>query len=446
MEKLIRQAITGTILILVSMTVWGQKGAEDGSKYGHGEDSLTCLRNLSLYREYVKYGNYKDGIIYWRMAFNECPASSQNMYIDGAKMYNQFISEEKDPVKQDALIDTLMLVYDQRIQFFGQRGSVLGRKAIDLLRYNNNDINSVEEGYNYLEESIKLLKNKSSMPVVATYMTATYTLYQEQRLSDDQVINNYEIASEIIDFTLADDPEDEDALKVKDHVDLNFIASGAATCQSLVHFYKPQFEKNKETLSYLKKVVTFLATLDCEQDPLYAHAAEALYKLEPSAQSAFSLAKLFVTKDQFIKAAGYYLEAIEKESAPDKKADYYYQLGVITNSKLSDPQSAKQYALEAINYRPGWGEPYILIGDAYVASKDCFNDDFEKTTIYWAAVDKFIKAKSVDTTVAEKANERIQTYSLYFPDVETTFFYSLREGDPYTVGCWINEKTTVRSR
>ncbi|KPK83649.1 MAG: hypothetical protein AMS27_12275 [Bacteroides sp. SM23_62_1] len=446
MEKLIRQAITGTIMILISMTVWCQKGVEDGSKYGHGEDSLECLKNLSLYREYVKYGNYKDGIIYWRMAFNDCPASSQNMYIDGVKMYNQFIVDENDPVKQDALIDTLMMVYDQRIQYFGQKGSNLGRKAIDLLRYRNNDIIRVEEGYKYLEESIKLLKNKSPIPVVATYMTASYTLFQNDRLSADKVINNYSTASEIIDQTLVQDPNDDDALRVKDYIDVNFIASGVATCQSLVHFFKPQFETNKNNIPYLKRVVTFMVTLDCEQDPLYAQAAEALYKLEPSAQSAFSLAKLFVTKDQFIKAAGYYLEAIEKETDPHKKAEYYYQLGVITNSKLADPQAAKNYAVEALNLRPNWGEPYILIGDAYVASKDCFNDDFEKTTVYWVAVDKFIKAKTVDTTVIDKANERIQTYSLYFPDVETTFFYSLKEGDSYTVGCWINETTTVRSR
>jgi tetratricopeptide (TPR) repeat protein len=446
MEKLIRQATAGIVLILVAVTVWSQKGAEDGSKYGHGEDSLTCLRNLSLYREYVKYGDYKDGIVYWRMAFNDCPASSQNMYIDGIKMYNQFIVDEKDPVKQDALIDTLMLVYDQRIQFFGQKGSNLGRKAIDLLRYKNNDIIRVEEGYKYLEESVNMLKNKSPMPVIATFMTATYTLFQEQRLLADQVISNYSVASEIIDFSLVNDPDDSDALKVKDYVDKNFIASGAATCQSLIHFFKPQFETNKGNIPYLKRVVTFMVTLDCEQDPLYAQAAEALYELEPSAQSAFSLAKLFVTKDQFTKAAVYYQEAIEKETDPDKKADYYYQLGVITNSQLDDPQTAKKYALEALNYRPNWGEPYILIGDTYVACKNCFDDEFEKTTVYWAAVDKFIKAKNIDSTVTEKANERIQTYSLYFPDVETTFFYSLKEGDPYTVGCWINEKTTVRSR
>jgi hypothetical protein len=95
---------------------------------------------------------------------------------------------------------------------------------------------------------------------------------------------------------------------------------------------------------------------------------------------------------------------------------------------------------------PAWGDPYILIGDAYARSKNCFENEFEKTTIYWAAVDKFMKAKTVDPETEEKANERIDTYPKYFPDVETIFFYSLQEGDSYTVGCWINETTKVRSR
>jgi tetratricopeptide (TPR) repeat protein len=187
-------------------------------------------------------------------------------------------------------------------------------------------------------------------------------------------------------------------------------------------------------------------TLGCEAEPFYASVAEALYRKEPSAEAAYGLAKLFLTKEQYTKSIGYYQEAIKSEQDPLKKADYYYQLAFIIYAKMNQPEQARSYALEAIKLKPAWGDPYILIGDAYAGSKDCFDDEFEKTTIYWAAVDKFAQAKAVDPSSAEKAQERINTYSKYFPDVETIFFYSLKEGDPYTVGCWINETTTVRPR
>jgi tetratricopeptide (TPR) repeat protein len=446
MKRSLLNMISVFVLLLMNGNIFAQKGVEDGSKYGHGEDSVRCLVNLTLCRDRVKTDNYADALQYWRIAFHECPQSSQYLYIDGVKMYSDLIEAEGDPVRRDAFIDTLMMIYDQRMKYFDQKGNILGRKAVDLLRYRKNDISAVEEGYNCLEESVNLLKDKSSIPVIVAFMATTYTLFADGKLSDMKVIENYSIASDIIDNTLAENPSDEDAKKVRENIDQNFISSGAPTCQSLINYFTPQYEARKTNVSFLKKVVSFMSALDCDEDPLYIRASEALYQQDPSALAAFNLAKLFVTRENYNKAVTYYKEAIEKEQDPVNKSEYYYQLGWITYAKLENLQTAREYALQAIKLRPGWGEPYLLIGDAYVASKDCFTDDFEKKTIYWAAVDKFIQAKSVDHSVTEKADERIQIYSSYFPDVETIFFYSLKEGDPYTVGCWINEKTTVRPR
>jgi tetratricopeptide (TPR) repeat protein len=443
---LLVNSISILIMVFLSTTILAQKGVEDGSKYGHGEDSIRCLKNLALCRDRVKSNNYTEAIVYWRVVFKECPQSSQYIYIDGAKMYNDLIIAEKDATRKDILIDTLMMIYDQRMMYFDQKGNILGRKAVDLLRYRKDDIGSVEEAYGYLEESLNLLKDKSSIQVVSAFMNCTYTLFASGKITDIKVIDNYSLASDLIDHIVTENPADEDAKKVMENVDLNFIASGAPTCQSLINYFKPMYEGKKTNITFLKKVVSFMATLNCDEDPLYIQASEALYQQEPSAMAAFNLAKLFVTRENYNKAEVYYMEAIEKETDPVKKAEYYYQLGWITYAKLDDPQTACKYAQQAINFRPGWGEPYILIGDAYVAGKNCFTDEFEKTTIYWAAVDKFIQAKSIDPSVCEKAIERIQTYSMYFPDAETMFFYSLKNGDPYTVGCWINEKTIVRSR
>src|SRR4030042_2708057 len=438
--------ISSTVMFFIYGNLFAQKGVEDGSKYGRGQDSVRCLVNLTLSRDRVKAGNYADALNYWRVAFNECPQSSQYLYIDGSKMFNELIVVEKDPVRQDALIDTLMMIYDHRMKYFDQKGNVLGRKAVDLLRYRNDDIASVEEAYNYLEESVNLLKNKSLMPVVAAFMTSTYALFDAGKKSDIKGIDNYSLASDIIDYALAENPADEDAKKVRENINQNFIACGAHSCQSLINYFNPQYENKKTNIPFLKKVVSCMSTLDCNEDPLYFQASEALYQQEPSALAAFNLAKIFVTKENYNKAVAYYKEAIEKEKDPLNRAEYYYQLGWITFAKLEDLQAARKYALQAIDLRPGWGEPFILIGDAYIASRDCFTDDFEKRTVFWAAVDKFVQAKSIDPSVSEKVNERIKIYSSYFPEVETIFFYSLKDGDPYTVGCWINEKTIVRSR
>ena len=45
-------------LALVTVTgVYAQKGVEDGSRYGHGQDSINTLKNISIYSEFVKTKN-----------------------------------------------------------------------------------------------------------------------------------------------------------------------------------------------------------------------------------------------------------------------------------------------------------------------------------------------------------------------------------------------------
>jgi hypothetical protein len=51
----------------------------------------------------------------------------------------------------------------------------------------------------------------------------------------------------------------------------------------------------------------------------------------------------------------------------------------------------------------------------------------------------------VDASVASEANSKIKKYSEYFPGKEDAFFKNIKDGDSYTVECWIGESTTVRT-
>jgi hypothetical protein len=107
---------------------------------------------------------------------------------------------------------------------------------------------------------------------------------------------------------------------------------------------------------------------------------------------------------------------------------------------------ARTYALKSAALDPAEGEPYIMIGDLYAESaKDCGDNDLTSRVAFWAAVDKYLKAKQVDPGLAEEADKRISTYSQYFPAAATIFFYALKEGDTYRVECWINEDTRIRA-
>ncbi|MDE5420103.1 hypothetical protein L3049_19095 [Labilibaculum sp. DW002] len=132
------------------------------------------------------------------------------------------------------------------------------------------------------------------------------------------------------------------------------------------------------------------------------------------------------------------------EEDADVKADLHYKLAYIKFSK-KEYAGMKSNALKAAALRSNWGQPYLLIGKAYAAySQKYGSTELEKQAVYWVAVDKFKKAKSVDPECAEEARSLINDYSRHFPRTEEAFFEGIKQGDTYKVGAWINESTKAR--
>ena len=65
--------------------------------------------------------------------------------------------------------------------------------------------------------------------------------------------------------------------------------------------------------------------------------------------------------------------------------------------------------------------------------------------VYYAAIDKFQKAKSVDPSIADEANTLIGSYSAHLPSTEEIFMHpDLEKGKSFSIGGWIGETTIVR--
>lgn len=421
-----------------------------GSKYG--EDSVQCVMNLSLYYEFYKqwkqsdYKNnaIKDAIGPWRWVFNNCPVSSKNIYVHGIRMMDYRIQNAKDKETREKFIDTLMMVYDQRIKYFGREGYNLGRKGVDLYKLRPS---AYEEAYNILKKSVDLRENKTQGAVLIYYFRAAEKMVKSGKEDTSLLVDIYDQASEIIEYNL-DRYEDNQKKQVtweniQGNIELSF--EPYATCKDLINTYKDKFNANPNDVDLLKKITKILDKKKCTDSDLFFQATENLHKAEPTAKSAYLMGKMYIKKDDYTAAAKYLEEATSLFEDEDDLADAHYLLANV-HFQLNRYSQARSECYKALNYRPGDGNPYILIGDMYAASaKSCGDNDLTDKVAYWAAVDKYIKAKSVDPSVAETANSRINTYSQHFPATETIFFYDLKKGESYKVGCWINETTTVRS-
>ena len=94
------------IAVMVGMAM--SVSAQD-SKYGHGEDSVACVTNLSMYREYFKQweaAKYAPESISmemvnaWREVFLKCPRASQFVYTNGEKIMEYFIRTKEPSISR----------------------------------------------------------------------------------------------------------------------------------------------------------------------------------------------------------------------------------------------------------------------------------------------------------------------------------------------------------
>lgn len=413
-----------------------------GAKYG--ADSANCVMHLSLYREFFKQKNYKDAYPHWKWVFNNGPVASQNTYIDGAKLVTSKIDETKDAALREKLIDTLMMVYDQRIKYFNREGYVLGRKGIDLFTYRPE---KTEQIYQILKKGIELTGTKSEGAALVYYFRSIIGMVDLNKLDKTAIIDGYDLISDIIDQNIKLNQDKAQKLasweNIKGNIESTF--EPFATCPDLVGIYEKKFAEKPEDIDLLKKITNILERKDCVKEELFFKATENLHKLEPSAQSAYLMGTLNLEKNNISKAAEYMQQAA---NLFEDSADKIKALNLLANINFNQRNysQARENAQRIIQLNPNYGKAYMLIGDLYAASSSmCTGDDMGGKTVFWAAIDKYLKARSVDPSVEADANAKISQYSRHFPPASDLFFRDLQEGSSYTVGCWINETTTIRA-
>ncbi len=427
----------------------------------YGPDSAAreeCAMRMSLYNEFYKQKNYKDAVNDWRKVYQNCPAASKNTFIRGATIYKNLINAEKNAAAKSKLIDTLMQIYDQRIVYFKQEGAVLAIKGVDLYSYRGKDASG--EVYEMLKKSCELEKGETSAGVITVMMQTAVDQYKAEEIDGAEVISAYELAMSTLDAAIANNKSiaaSGDAKKVPaaqkelenldvdlKNVEALFSESGAATCDALVAIFGAKYDANKDDVEWLKKVTKLLDKTDCNSDPLFAKASEALYALEPSAVAARNLARLFLAKQDLAKAAGYYQNACDLQEDNVAKSQYYYEWSQVVFAQKGF-QRVRELANLALKANPANGKAYLAIGKAYAAdAQNIGQEQVEHNATYWAAVDKFMKAKQVDPSCEAEANDLINTYKKHFPNKEEAFMFGIQEGSSVTVGGWINEKTTAR--
>ena len=422
-----------------------------------------CVMNVSLFHESVKNKMYADAYEPWYEVYTTCPNANKSIYSDGTKIVEALYQATTDPAEKERLAKLAIEMQDKRIRFFGNdpkypKAYILGEKGLAYIDFYGET--KLAEARECLQQSVVGMGSKSKVMVLVKLVDASYALYkQDPNGKAEQFIADYELASNALSDQAADvtNKNAEIAGKQKDYVDNIFAISGAADCSKLDEIYASVVKDNISNLDMLQKIAKLYKRVRCTESDVYFAACEAAHKLQPTDESAAGCASMAAKKGDYEQAVAYYDQAIKLAMVEDELedvADYQYNAAFYCYNNLRKYAEARKYAqasiatLSGLGLNKGQGRCYIIIGMCYASSQPYANDNKGRIlnkTVYWAAVDKFVKAKQVDPSVEAQASEFISTYSKYFPTKEERFDLPNEfSGSTYYVGGWIGETTSIR--
>ena len=438
------------IIVLISVAAAALFAASSLSAQGkYGPDSTECIKYLSYYTEYYKQKNYDSALPNWRNAYKYCPPTSRySLLSDGTTLLRRLITQNaKNPVYKDQLVDSLMTLYKQRVEFWPKYATAsLNNQALDMYNYMKDEPKKLFEG---LTEVVTINKTNTKPNIFLFQLSTACDLYKDGLLDPEQVINTYENAVAVLSsITPKNEVEGRMINQTIADIESLFIASQVASCENLIALFEPRFAAAPEDLDLAKNIVKMMTVTEgCTDNNLFLNAVTVMYNQEPSHTSAYYLYKLYAGRNDVDNAAKYMKEAVTfEESDGEADAGYFYELATffVKNGKTADAYKAATAAVELSDTYDA--KCYYLMGTIW-GSTVCGGDEIAKRAPYGVAVDYMQKAKNADPALAEDADRMISQYRAYFPQTAEAFMYNITDGESYTVACnGMRAVTTVRTQ
>ena len=236
-----------------------------------GSDSIQCVTNISLFREYVKQKNYDDALVPWRAAYISCPKSTKNIYIDGAKLYKYLISKNKGNIDvQKSYLDSLENLYDNRVNYFGDENYVLGLKGSDMIRYSFSDN---DRAFSYLKQSVEALELVLKQLLFFHTLKSATEKYKSNSFDKSQVLEVYALVSDYLDINISNESKSQKFyIKAAENVEKLFVPF--ATCDDLINMFILSIKKLQMIYHLLNRIVKVLNKKNCSDAEVFYLASK----------------------------------------------------------------------------------------------------------------------------------------------------------------------------
>lgn len=409
-----------------------------------------------IYRAFILKDEYKEALPYWRTAYSLAPAADGKRtthYFDGARLYRYLFDTTSDEGMKAQYVDSVRMIYDHGIYCNPEAGNLWGMKAFDLYYYFKN-YSSDKEIYDLFSQNIDLDGLKTNAFVLNPYTDVLIRLINEGAISKEEGYQRYQEVTAILKEGLTSSKEKasfeivasyapqrlEELEAIEDFFPANYYLeryypeylADSTNCEVVNSVYSRFSWGKVDENDFRMKTLAKRVSGDCRIEENLSSARQAFNALQAG---------------KYREAVRGFDLAIEETTDLKKKARFSLIIAKIYYSYLKNFDNSRKYAMNALKYKPNWGEPYLLIGKLYASSGPLCGPGrgWDSQIVTWPAIDKWMQAKSLDSSVASEANKLINQYMMFMPSREDVFQRGLKEGQSFKVGCWIQEMTMIRS-
>ncbi|WP_116127493.1 tetratricopeptide repeat protein [Lewinella sp. IMCC34183] len=417
--------------------------------------------NYVIYRNALKANEMDRAMQTWRKVYAVSPAADgrrPTVYTDGVAFYNNLIQE--NPEKRQMYGDTILMLYEQARECYAGDGYMAAMQAFDSY-YTYAGSATEDEIYALFKESIDMDGPEDLQYFVINPMSRLVVDQHEAgKINDAEAKEVVTALKTRLEKGLAEcqgtDCQAWQAIQAYAPSSLQYFETvkGFYDCQYYVDEYYPDFEANPTDCDAITTAFSRLQWADCAQDlPEFARVRKAyedncqVVAETSSGGSTLRQAYDALKNNQSTEAIRLFEQAAEETDDAERRSRYLLTAAKVYYGNLRNFSQARALARRAIQANGSNGEAYMLIGTLYASSGPLCGPGtgFDSQVVVWPAIDMWQKAKSVDGSVAGKANQLIGRYTQYMPSRADVFQRGIEVGSTYTVGCWIQETTRVRT-
>ncbi|MFM8849659.1 MAG: hypothetical protein ACKOE5_04625, partial [Cytophagales bacterium] len=278
-------------------------------KGGWPEDKKTAEEKVAVFSDAVKQGPaaFDDlkvrGAIHWMIA--NAPKWNTKLYVDAATVYDGLATKEADPTKKKIFIDSLMIIYDLRLQNCGDEVNVLNRKAGANVKHNINNKEKAPELLAMFDRVYEISGNNVNDNNLEAYISVIYVnfLINKGSMTEEQILSRYDKLSAVIEAKITKAQSENKAAdvekykKIQSNVDEKLIKMVPVNCKFVKAKLEPKFKANPKDVALAKKIFKFMLEDNCADDPLWLEAALAIHEVEKDCGLAKNLGKRMIATD-----------------------------------------------------------------------------------------------------------------------------------------------------